>query len=126
MKFKFLTLAIVTIFIGCGSASQNNSSNVVADDYGYSEKNPVKVGGISNGPTNERNYLYRLTGINGEPVTFVRRGSCCHFESKSATFGMGMLDVYEVKIKGDTIKKILYLNMYEKDKLYAPKGFLLK
>ncbi|OYQ32155.1 hypothetical protein CHU92_14745 [Flavobacterium cyanobacteriorum] len=95
-------------------------------DYGYSEKNPVKVGGVANGPENERKYLDRLTGPNGETVTYIRLGSCCAFESKNGIMGMGMLDRYEITIEGKGEKKILYLNMYDKDELFAPKGLLLK
>lgn len=40
--------------------------------------------------------------------------------------GMRLLDIYEVEIKGDTVKKVLYLNMYDKGKLFAPKEFLMK
>ncbi|WP_205431296.1 2-dehydro-3-deoxyphosphooctonate aldolase [Flavobacterium arcticum] len=124
MGYRILFLFFTFVFFSCASTT-SSSSKVVDDDYGYSENNPIKVGGPSNGPANERKYLYSLTGLNGEQVTFVRKGSCCHFESKNA-FGLGLLDVYEVQIKGDTVKKTLYLNMYDKDKLYAPKGFLMK
>ena len=114
------------IVIGCSSTKSSGSKSQVSDDYGYSEKNPIKVGGGSQGPQMERQYLDRLTGPNGESIKYVRRGSCCQFKSDNAMFGMGLLDIYEVEIKGDTVKKTLYLNMYDKDKLYAPKGFLMK
>lgn len=118
---------MLTVAFSCSTAKSTSSlSGTVAEDYGYSEKNPVKVGGVGDGPANERKYLDRLTGPNGEQVKYQRQGSCCHFDSKNSPFGMGMLDIYEVEIVGDPVKKKLYLNMYDKDKLHAPKGFLLK
>ena len=122
MKLIILFLISMPFIIGCSSGKSTAS---VADNYGFSEKNPIKVGGVNSGPINERNYLSRLTGPKGEFVTYRRQGSCCMFESSNASFG-GMLDIYEVEIEGDTIKKHLYLNMYDKAKLYAPKGFVLK
>ena len=122
MKFPILLSGVMLFVVGCAASK---SVTTVADDYGYSEKNPIKVGGVNTGPANERNYLNKLTGPKGEPVTYHRQGSCCMFESSKASFG-GMLDIYEVEIEGVTIKKHLYLNMYDEDKLYAPKGFLMK
>lgn len=124
-----LLLVCAAILQGCGSSgnvAKKAKTNIVADDYGYSEKNPIKVGGVANGPVNERKYLDRLTGPNGENITYVRLGSCCPFESRNGIMDMGMLDRYEITIEGKDEKKILYLNMYDKDKLFAPKGLLLK
>ncbi|KGO84304.1 hypothetical protein Q763_00735 [Flavobacterium beibuense F44-8] len=123
---KTLFLLTAAILVGCSSSKSSGSKMQVADDYGYSEKNPIKVGGVMDGPEMDRDYLNRLTGPNGEAVKYTRRGSCCHFKSKNAMMGMGLLDIYEVEIKGDTVKKVLYLNMYDKVKLFAPKGFLMK
>ena len=107
------------------SAKKEFSPNSDAT-YGYKEKNPVKVGGFDNGPSNERNYLNSLTGPNGEKVFFNRNGSCCQFDTKNSPFGSGMLDVYTVYYEGikDTAK--LYLNMYDKGSLKAPVGFKFK
>lgn len=126
MKLKFITPFIALLLLGCSASKSTSSASKIADDYGYSEKNPIKVGGVSDGPAMERKYLNRLTGPNGEAVTYERSGSCCHFESPNGFMGMGMLDIYVVKIEGDTIPKNLYLNMYDSGKQYAPKGFLLK
>lgn len=122
MKLKILFLSLLFIILSCASTGGSTAS----DDYGYTEKNPVKVGGVNSGPANERAYLDRLTGPKGELIKYHRLGSCCSFKSNNAPFGMGLLDRYEITIEGDSIKKILYLNMYDKGKLYAPKGFLLK
>lgn len=96
--------------------------------YGYSEENPIKVGGLdkSGGPKEERKFLNALTGPNGEDVTYNRINSCCHFESERGMFGMGLLDVYEVKWVGLKKPKILYINMYDYGQLKAPYGFGFK
>lgn len=129
MKPNFLYASFLFVIIAC-SAPKNGSSALtpdgkVADDYGYSQTNPIKVGGGTNGPANEHRYLRRLTGPNGESIAYERLGSCCAFETKNSPFGSGMLDRYEIEIDGDPEKKILYINMYDEGKLYAPKGFLL-
>ncbi|MCW4469595.1 2-dehydro-3-deoxyphosphooctonate aldolase [Flavobacterium sp. MFBS3-15] len=125
---SILLSCLVLVIMACSSSKSNpsarNADATVADDYGYSETNPIKVGGVNSGPANERRYLERLTGPNGEPIAYVRLGSCCPFETKNSAWG-GMLDRYEIVIDGDPEKKILYLNMYDSDKLYAPKGFKL-
>ncbi len=122
--FSCLLLLIVACSSTKSGSSALNADGTVADSYGYSETNAIKVGGGNNGPANERRYLERLTGPNGEPIAYVRLGSCCPFETKNSAWG-GMLDRYEIEIDGDPEKKILYLNMYDTDKLYAPKGFVL-
>jgi len=75
------------------------------------------------GPRNEREYLKRLRGPNGELVRFHRLGSCCPFESKNGFMGNGLLDRYEVQIDGKSTTRILYLNMYNSGRYYAPEGF---
>ncbi|KOS08305.1 hypothetical protein AM493_10150 [Flavobacterium akiainvivens] len=112
------------MLVGCGGAKKA-AATASSADYGYTESNPIKVGGVNDGPAQERAYLNRLTGPNGEKVTYNRSGSCCPFETKNSAWG-GMLDVYVVEIEGDPVKKKLYLNMYDKGDLYAPKGFLFK
>jgi hypothetical protein len=125
-------LCLLLSLVACGGSKTASDGNAVkrnaapSADYGYSEKNPIKVGGINDGPKNERAYLNRLTGLNGEKVTYERKGSCCMFETANSPYGGGMLDKYEVTIEGSSEKKILYLNMYDEGKLYAPKGFILK
>ena len=107
--------------------------------YGYSEDNPVKVGGGMEGPLNEQRFLNALAGPNGEKVTYKRQGSCCPFKSRdalpsdgnvqtpNALFGdSGVLDMYEVIIEGSSEKIILYLNMYDSETLQVPVGFTLR
>jgi len=98
------------------------------DSYGYTEKNPVKVGGVKNseGPTNERRFLNALLGPDNELVKYHRVGSCCPFDSPNGLMGGGMLDRYEVTYEGLNKPIILYINMYDYGVLLAPKGFTFK
>jgi hypothetical protein len=95
--------------------------------YGYSDKNPIKVGGAkdSEGPLNERRYLDLLAGPNGEKISYTRQGSCCGFETKNSVMG-GLLDIYEVKWSGQDKPAKLYINMYDYESLKAPVGFTIK
>jgi hypothetical protein len=98
--------------------------------YGFSESNPIKVGGYSEstGPKNERRFLSALKGPNGETVRFYREGSCCFFETPNVEKGMrGLLDTYKVyweDMTGDTLQ--IYINMYDKDSLMIPVGLTSK
>lgn len=98
------------------------------DTYGYTEKNPVKVGGATNmsGPLNERKFLNALLGPGGQTLTYNRRGSCCPFKSPNGLMGSGLLDMYEVKYEGLEKPLIIYINMYDPGELKAPKGLTFK
>lgn len=95
------------------------------DTYGYSEENPVMVGGGSDGPKNERRYLNALTGPNGQQILYKRLGSCCPFTTKNSEWG-GMLDKYEITYEGLDESMVLYLNMYDSDTLKVPVSLTLK
>ncbi len=90
-------------------------------NYGYkpNHKTSIKVGEIKN----EQAYLNALRGPNGEQVQFRRNGSCCEFKSKSAAFGTGLLDQYEIYYEGLKEPIILYINGYEYEQPKAPIGF---
>ena len=100
---------------------------LMSDDpeYGYSEKNPIRVGSKEEygGPEAERAYLNSLLDATGKPVTFKRLGSA----------GVGpdgnVLDIYEVMIDDGT-KVELWIDMYHPDKAPAkqpaPVGFYKK
>jgi hypothetical protein len=130
MKKGLYTVAITLLIIGCSSSKSNSSdttsSNSVDETYGYNEKNAIKVGGFDQGPKNERDYLNSLTGPNGEPVSFIRKGSCCDFKTNNSPLGIGLLDMYKVWYTGKKDTVLLYINMYDKGKLKAPKGFIMK
>lgn len=96
--------------------------------YGYSKRNPVKVGGADNseGPMNERRFLNALMGPNGEEVSYFRAGSCCQFKTENGIMGIGLLDNYRVTWKGAKDTVSIYINMYDYDVLKAPVGFSIK
>jgi hypothetical protein len=102
----------------------------VSDDpsYGYSEKNPIKVGGVNNseGPLNERRFLNALLGPDNQLIKYRRLGSCCPFDTPNGLMGGGLLDQYEITYEGLEKPIVLYINMYDYDVLLAPKGFTFK
>ena len=92
--------------------------------YGYqsNHKTAIKVGKIENGYA----FLRSLLGPNGEPVQFRRLGSCCEFKSKTAAFGSGFLDKYEVFYQGLENPIVLYINGYDYETPKCPVGFTFK
>ena len=90
--------------------------------YGYTQEDPIKVGG---GPAGEQEYLRHLRGPEGQKLRFERLGSCCGFEDPSLPFGGGMLDMYEVTYEGLRKPVTLYLDMYRRVEHRAPTGFRL-
>lgn len=98
--------------------------------YGFSEKNPVQVGGVDKmeGPLNEIRYLNALAGPNGENVYYYRLGSCCPIKSKNDPFGAGvvMLDNYLLTWEGAKDTVSIYINMYDYGELRALVGFTIK
>lgn len=98
--------------------------------YGFSEKNPVQVGGVDKmeGPLNEIRYLNALAGPNGEDVYYYRLGSCCPIKSKNDPFGAGvvMLDNYLLTWEGAKDTVSIFINMYDYGELKAPVGFTIK
>lgn len=92
--------------------------------YGFTEKNPIMVGGNSEGPKNERRFLNALIGPNGEKIEYYRIGSCCPFKTNNSEWG-GMLDKYNVTYTGLEESLIIYINMYDSDTLKVPVGLKL-
>jgi hypothetical protein len=93
-------------------------------EYGYEPDSEysIKVGEIKN----QRAYLNSLLGPNGEPIEYVRVGNCCEFDCKTALFGKGLLDRYQITYKGLKKPIILYLNGYQYEKPLCPIGFTMK
>ena len=93
--------------------------------YGYSEKNPIKVGGVLNqqGPLNERRFINGLLGPEGQDLHFYRFGSCCSFKTPNAVFNnIGSLDKYQVYWSGCQDTLTLFINMYDEGDLFIPVG----
>lgn len=82
--------------------------------YGYSENNPIKVGGdFISGVSRERAYLDHLLGPNGESLSYERQGSTISSDV--------ILDIYN--ITGSGVDEILYVDLYNYSELQAPVGF---
>ena len=95
--------------------------------YAFSSANPVKVGGFKDftGAMNEKRFLNALLGLNGEPVKYVRAGSCCFFETPNGAINnTGLLDLYIVYVGTDTLD--IYINAYDNGDLFIPVGFTAK
>jgi hypothetical protein len=95
--------------------------------YGYSEKNPIEVGGASKneGPLNQRRFFNALAGPHGEKVSYFRAGSCCPVKSQHGFDGMALLDMYKVTWEDTFDTLTLYLNMYDYKELKAPFGLTI-
>ena len=123
-----LALAVLGSALGIVGAKEGVPSVTIIgistdETYGYQQSNPIKVGGVMDGPARERAYLELLRGPNGESIRYERNGSCCGFETPNSLFGGGMLDIYSVWI-GDNPEPVkLYINMYDYEQPKAPKGF---
>lgn len=136
-RYGLLLVFAVLLFSSCSTSKKTAFldnytfllTEISTDEtYGYTEGNPIKVGGArqSEGPPNERRFLNALLGPNGEAVKYNRQGSCCHFSTPNGILGGGLLDRYEVTYEGLEKPIILFINMYDKDGLKAPKGFTFK
>ncbi|MGV0938134.1 hypothetical protein [Empedobacter falsenii] len=139
---KYIYLTFLILVLSCSTSKQITQTNLkdnqrfelleISNDstYGYSEKNPIQVGGVDkqSGPLNERRFLNALAGPNGEEVIYYRSGSCCPIKSKNDPMGFGqvMLDNYQVTYKGSNDTVSIYINMYDYGTLKAPKGFTIK
>ena len=132
---RYITTIIVLAFLilSCSSSKQmlydDNTFKIeeYSNDptYGYSIKNPIKVGGAKDhiGPLNERRFLNALAGSNGEEISYERFGSVSNGGNE---FTRVMLDKYKISYNGLEEDIILYIDMYNSGKLRVPVGFKLK
>lgn len=131
MRTIFVFIAIILI-LSCSSSKQTQlSSNAQyyilteqATDkhYAFTPGNPVRVGGVSSGPANERRYLNSLLGPDNERIEYYRLGSCCPFDTPNGLMGGGLLDKYQVYWDNCKDTLIIYINMYDKGDLKIPVG----
>ena len=126
MKYLFFLLFILSLY-SCGSTNKlQEKSN---SSFGYSQSNPILVGGenLSDGPLRQRQYLENLTGPRGERIFYKRLGSCCEFETDNSPFGGGLLDRYEITYAGLKEPIILFFNMYDppQEEVLVPEGLKL-
>jgi hypothetical protein len=98
------------------------TQTAVTATYGFTQGNPIKVGGLSE--SQEAGYLNGLRGPAGEPVDYERIGSCCPFKTDKALIdGVGLLDAFRVTYKGQPQAVTLYIDFYDEESLYVPLGF---
>lgn len=95
--------------------------------YGYSEKNPIKVGtGPDGGPANQRAYLALLRDAKGRNVSYERVRSCCPYSSENGLLGMAMVDEYQIEYldkKGKKQKTSVYISFYDYEEPMILDGF---
>lgn len=96
----------------------SNACEISTDStYGYTETNPIKVGGdFLEGPARERAYLDNLLGPNGERLSYERQGSL--------PTDTTIVDIYVVT--GSGINETLYIDEYNYSEPQAPVGFTCK
>lgn len=99
-------------------SEQNNSTGkcIISTDstYGYTQGNPIKVGGGDfGGPPRERAFLDNLLGPNGEKITYEL--------TESFNFGDTILDTFEITSLQN--KVTLYIDEYSYTEPQAPLGF---
>jgi len=138
---KYIFFIIVVLFASCAANKDLNVKQELLDEqtfkiisysndntYGYTEKNPIMVGGAKNleGPLNERRFLNALSGPNGEKISYYRIGSCCAFKTPNGFDNAGLLDKYSITYEGSNKEIILFINMYDSGKLQVPVGLKLK
>lgn len=87
------------------------------DTYGFSEKNPVKIGMPVK---REKTYLSMLRDGKGEALKYKRMGSCCAYTNTRSVMGMALCDRYEVEIDGKI--KSLYISIYDYEEPKIPQG----
>lgn len=104
--------------------------SVQSDDetYGYTEENPIRVGGNVNrsGPGNERKYLSSLVNEDGAFPKITRQGNCCPFKTPHGMMGNGVLDIYQLVFEKSKDTIILYLDLYDYETPKIPKGLKLR
>jgi hypothetical protein len=91
--------------------------------YGYGADNPVKVGGLRNGPRHEKDFLNALRGPNGEAIEYERLGSCCPFSTPNGFQGSGLLDAFRITYENQPREITIYVNMYDDAPRLVPIGF---
>jgi hypothetical protein len=94
-------------------------------NYGYDQDYPVNLGFMpaQAAEINVKRYFGALSGPNGEKLTYNKVDTCCPFPSPKNDMGAGLLDIYEVTWPDLNKPYRIYINLYERGKIMAPKGF---
>ena len=133
MKYIISIIFFTALFFSCNSSKPqlHNVNTFKIEEYsndptyGYSIKNPIKVGGVEEGigVINERRFLNALVGPNREAVYYERLGSVSNGGNELTRV---LLDKYKITYEGLEEEIILYINMYKSSKLKVPVGFKLR
>lgn len=105
------------------------TKNAEDHKYGFSEKNPIKVGtGYDGGPSNEEDYINLLRDVKGWPIYFQRLGTCCVYDSPNGFNGKATLDKYRIVYQVDKDKmkdkeSIIYFTMFDYEEPKILNGF---
>ena len=93
--------------------------------YGYSQHNPIKVGGSAQGRgADHREWFFKfLRGPKGQPVNYVGNGTCCAFSTPGSAEPVSYLEVFLVTYKGIGSPAIFYVDTVTFDAPKAPVGF---
>ena len=128
MRIFLITTFIFLLSLSVKSQDKAIDERIIIEEistsksYGFKKKTNIKVGTIQN----EYDFIYQLTGPNGEEVTAMRLGSGWAVKSKNAPFGKAQLDKWQIKYEGLDEPIILYLNGYDYEKPKCPKGLSFK
>lgn len=121
---------VLCILMAVGCANQYVAPIVlteVATDktYGYSQGNPVKLGGAAEGQKarHREAFLTALRGPQGQPISYVSHGTCCSFDLGSEGKSRGDLEVLLVTYPGIPKPVLLFLDVYHFEPPKAPLGF---
>jgi hypothetical protein len=100
------------------TAASSSACPVSGDSsYGYTQGNPIRVGGdVFGGPARATAYLNTLRGPAGQAVSYFRVGSLPTDET--------ILDIYEVSYDGIGSPVSLYIDQYSFSTPLAPVGFI--
>ncbi|MGN6186551.1 MAG: hypothetical protein ACTHQM_23185 [Thermoanaerobaculia bacterium] len=114
---------ITADMIGRSRGAMPLSRRATDPTYGYSETNPVKIGGgFGGGSDRTYQYLNSLRGPGGEAVRYDRVGTCCPFKAPTSPFGEGLLEIFTIAYPGLGQPKRLYFNWYEEGEVLVPAG----
>ncbi len=96
--------------------------------YGYDPDYPVNIffRNTINQNINQERFFKALSGPNGETIKFEKIEKCCPFPSRNSTSGAALLDIYEISYDGLSQPLKIYVNIYEKGHIKAPKGLTIK
>lgn len=138
MNKIFLIFILSTFIIGCGPKYSDMISTIqMTNDstYGYTAQNPIQIGYSKQQESIRYSYdfLSRLRNKDGAPFEIIGRVSIKNPSYKPSLFPRrrgypgveidnGMLDVYSLIAVGTVDTIVLYIDIYNKEQLYIPRG----